>query len=119
MRVHATCAGEMPVSDTFMKRKLDPHTMPASTNCTVIQRAEGSRSARVAGVVSVVEATWPPYGRPSDAEARRRVRRPKSAGLRRFGYGAGPVGIVPAPAAVSSTLRLLVDSSGCRLNGRG
>jgi small subunit ribosomal protein S15 len=47
------------------------------------------------------------------------MRRPKSADVRRSGYGARPIGIMPAPAAVSSTLRRLVDSSGCRWIGRG
>ena len=40
-RPPATCAGVMPVSATAMKRKLAPHTMPVSTNCTVIARGEG------------------------------------------------------------------------------
>ncbi|GAA5211135.1 hypothetical protein GCM10025774_30940 [Microbacterium kyungheense] len=62
MRVHATCAGEMPVSATFMKRKLEPHTIPASTNWTAIQRGEGRRVADAAGVVDV-EVTGPRYAR--------------------------------------------------------
>jgi len=45
-RDHTTCPGETPARATFMKRKLEPQTMPPSTNCAVIDdvREEGPRA---------------------------------------------------------------------------
>ena len=45
-RDQATCPGERPPRATFMKRKLEPQTMPASTNCTATERCDGTRRRR-------------------------------------------------------------------------
>jgi hypothetical protein len=71
-RPPATCAGVMPVRAIAMKRKLEPHTMPVSTNCTAIETGDGEEE----------DATIPTIGPRCDTARRGGVRRRKSAEVR-------------------------------------
>ena len=61
-RDHATWAGERPSSATFMNRKLEPQTMPVSTNCTVTDAPDGPRELATPAEAAVA-AWWSGFGR--------------------------------------------------------
>ena len=111
-RDHATWPGERPTSATFMKRKLEPQTIPASTNWTATDAFDGPRgiarslAARGLAVAGVSVGTRRLYPRHPTAGARSRMPRPKSAEGRPFRYGEsgnGVLGVVGAEPGLSRT----------------